>query len=156
MPQKHEFTAVFRKVPEGYLGFVEELPGANTQGATLNETRRNLHEAIDLVLEAKERGWPRKAWPVKPKGIAERAAKARRKREVLGAEKLFGFVTSMHASLAKSQRCAFDAFVGWTRNFASRQLCNGISLVKHQIKRSEVDNFQYNVARPGRVDSSRS
>ncbi len=53
MPQKHEFTAVFRKVPEGYLGFVEELPGANTQGATLDETRRNLQEAIDLVLEAK-------------------------------------------------------------------------------------------------------
>lgn len=29
-----EFTAVFEKVPEGYIGFVEELPGANTQGAT--------------------------------------------------------------------------------------------------------------------------
>ena len=53
MPQKHKFTAVFRKVPEDYLGFVEELPGANTQGVTLDETRRNLHEAIDLVLEAK-------------------------------------------------------------------------------------------------------
>jgi predicted RNase H-like HicB family nuclease len=47
-----KFTAVFRKVPEGYIGFVEELPGANTQGATLDETRRNLEEAIDLVLEA--------------------------------------------------------------------------------------------------------
>jgi predicted RNase H-like HicB family nuclease len=47
-----KFTAVFRKVPEGYIGFVEELPGANTQGATLEETRRNLEEAIDLVLEA--------------------------------------------------------------------------------------------------------
>jgi predicted RNase H-like HicB family nuclease len=47
-----EFTAVFRKVPEGYIGFVEELPGANTQGITLEETRRNLSEAIALVLEA--------------------------------------------------------------------------------------------------------
>jgi len=47
-----ELTAVFRKVPEGYIGFVEELPGANTQGATLAETRRNLREAIRLVLEA--------------------------------------------------------------------------------------------------------
>jgi predicted RNase H-like HicB family nuclease len=47
-----QFTAVFRKVPEGYIGFVEELPGANTQGATLDETRRNLEEAISLVLEA--------------------------------------------------------------------------------------------------------
>jgi predicted RNase H-like HicB family nuclease len=47
-----ELTAVFRKVPGGYIGFVEELPGANTQGATLAETRLNLREAIQLVLEA--------------------------------------------------------------------------------------------------------
>ncbi len=40
------------KVPEGYVGFVEELPGANTQGATLEETRENLKEAVALVLEA--------------------------------------------------------------------------------------------------------
>jgi predicted RNase H-like HicB family nuclease len=49
---KMEFTAVFRKVPEGYIGFVEELPGANTQGATLEEARRNLAEAARMVLEA--------------------------------------------------------------------------------------------------------
>ena len=47
-----QLTAVFRKVPEGYIGFVEELPGANTQGATLDETRRNLQEAVTMVLEA--------------------------------------------------------------------------------------------------------
>ena len=47
-----QFTAVFRRVPEGYIGFVEELPGANTQGATLEETRTNLQEAVSLVLEA--------------------------------------------------------------------------------------------------------
>ena len=47
-----QFTAVFRKVPEGYIGFVEELPGANTQGATLEEARTNLQEAVSLVLEA--------------------------------------------------------------------------------------------------------
>ena len=46
------FTAVFQKVPEGYIGFVEELPGANTQGATLEETRENLNEAVELILEA--------------------------------------------------------------------------------------------------------
>ncbi|MCK4297484.1 MAG: type II toxin-antitoxin system HicB family antitoxin [Candidatus Marinimicrobia bacterium] len=46
------WTAVFQKVPEGYIGFVEELPGANTQGATLEEARHNLNEAIQLVLEA--------------------------------------------------------------------------------------------------------
>ena len=45
-------TAVFQKVAEGYIGFVEELPGANTQGDTLEEARANLAEAVDLVLEA--------------------------------------------------------------------------------------------------------
>lgn len=45
-------TPVFQQVPEGYIGFVEELPGANTQGATLAEARANLEEAITLVLEA--------------------------------------------------------------------------------------------------------
>lgn len=45
-------TAIFQKVPEGYIGFVEELPGANTQGATLEEARVNLREAVALVLEA--------------------------------------------------------------------------------------------------------
>ena len=49
---QNEFTAVFRKVPEGYIGFVEELPGANTQGRTLEEARSNLAEAVHLVLEA--------------------------------------------------------------------------------------------------------
>lgn len=46
------FTAVFKRVPEGYIAFVEELPGANTQGATLEEARENLREAVELVLEA--------------------------------------------------------------------------------------------------------
>ena len=45
------FTAVFRKVPEGYIGFVEELPGANTQGATLEEVRANLREAAEMLIE---------------------------------------------------------------------------------------------------------
>ena len=46
------WTAVYLPVPEGYIAFVEELPGANTQGATLDEARENLQEAIALVLEA--------------------------------------------------------------------------------------------------------
>jgi predicted RNase H-like HicB family nuclease len=45
-----KFTAVFRKVPEGYIGFVEELPGANTQGRTLQEARSNLKEAIKQIV----------------------------------------------------------------------------------------------------------
>ena len=47
-----QFTAVYMAVPEGFIGFVEELPGANTQGATLEEARKNLNEAVHLVLEA--------------------------------------------------------------------------------------------------------
>ena len=46
-------NAVFEAVPEGYIAFVEELPGANTQGDTLEESRANLEEAVALVLEAK-------------------------------------------------------------------------------------------------------
>lgn len=49
----HEkLTAVFQKSPYGYIGYVEELPGANTQGNTLEETKKNLIEAVRLVLEA--------------------------------------------------------------------------------------------------------
>lgn len=47
-----KLTKIFQKVPEGYIGFVEELPGANTQGETLVETKANLEEAIELVMEA--------------------------------------------------------------------------------------------------------
>jgi len=50
MPMK--LTAVVQKVPEGYIAFVEELPGASTQGATMEEARANLAEAVTLVLEA--------------------------------------------------------------------------------------------------------
>jgi len=47
-----KLTAVFMQVPEGYIAFVEELPGANTQGESLDEARTNLHEAVILVMEA--------------------------------------------------------------------------------------------------------
>ena len=46
------FTAVFMPVPEGYIGFVEEIPGGNSQGETLDEVRENFREAVQLVLEA--------------------------------------------------------------------------------------------------------
>lgn len=45
-------TAVYRRVPEGFIAFVEELPGANTQAATLEEARTGLREAVELVLDA--------------------------------------------------------------------------------------------------------
>jgi predicted RNase H-like HicB family nuclease len=47
-----QLTAVYRRVAEGYIAFVEELPGANTQAASLDEARANLVEAVELVLEA--------------------------------------------------------------------------------------------------------
>jgi predicted RNase H-like HicB family nuclease len=45
-------TAVYMKVPEGYVAFVEELPGANTQAETLQEARANLQEAVAMVMDA--------------------------------------------------------------------------------------------------------
>lgn len=47
---KTTFTHHFEKVNDCYLGYVEELPGANTQGKTLDEARDNLCEAIALIL----------------------------------------------------------------------------------------------------------
>jgi predicted RNase H-like HicB family nuclease len=49
---QEKLTAIFQKSPYGYIGYVEELPGANTQGGTLEETKKNLVEAIQLVLSA--------------------------------------------------------------------------------------------------------
>ena len=46
------FTAVYEEVTGGWIAYVEELPGANTQGATLDEVRDNLREAVQLILEA--------------------------------------------------------------------------------------------------------
>jgi len=47
-----KFTAVFEQEGEWWIGYVEELPGANTQGRTLEEARENLKEAVQLILEA--------------------------------------------------------------------------------------------------------
>lgn len=53
MSMTRTFTAVYQVADEGgYIAFVEELPGANTQGETLEEARENLREAVELVLEA--------------------------------------------------------------------------------------------------------
>ncbi len=50
---KNQFTAVFEKEDNWWIGYVEELPGANTQGATLEEARENLKEAVSMVLDQK-------------------------------------------------------------------------------------------------------
>jgi predicted RNase H-like HicB family nuclease len=53
MPMTRTFTAVYQVADEGgYIAFVEELPGANTQGETLEEARENLREAVELILDA--------------------------------------------------------------------------------------------------------
>ena len=49
---ERNYNAVYLKVPEGYVGFIEELPGVSTQGADLDEARRNLRDAAETVLEA--------------------------------------------------------------------------------------------------------
>lgn len=48
---KHQFTAVYKKSGKWYLGWVEEIPGVNTQGKTLKETKENLKEALLLIIE---------------------------------------------------------------------------------------------------------
>ncbi len=47
-----KLTAIYEKTDEGgYIGYVAELPGANTQGETIEETRENLKEAVSLLLD---------------------------------------------------------------------------------------------------------
>lgn len=48
---KQQFTAVYKKLGKWYVGWVEEVPGVNTQGHTLEEVKKNLKEALALVLE---------------------------------------------------------------------------------------------------------
>ena len=47
----HQFTAIYKKQGKWFLGWVEEIPGVNTQGKTLKEAKTNLKEALSLVLE---------------------------------------------------------------------------------------------------------
>ena len=49
---KHQFTSVIEKRGRWYVAYIEEIPGVNTQGRTLAEDRRNLKEALALVIEA--------------------------------------------------------------------------------------------------------
>jgi predicted RNase H-like HicB family nuclease len=49
---KHQFTSVIEKRGKWYVAYVEEMPGANTQGRTLAEARRNLKEVLTMVIEA--------------------------------------------------------------------------------------------------------
>jgi len=46
-----QFTAIYKKFDNWYVGWVEEIPGANTQGKTLKEVKENLKESLALILE---------------------------------------------------------------------------------------------------------
>jgi len=61
---KESLTAVFEKSPHGYIGYVEELPGANTQGETLAETKANLSKRSNSSSRLTENLWKRKSKPV--------------------------------------------------------------------------------------------
>ena len=47
----HEFTAIIEKDAEWYIGYCPEIPGANGQGKTVDECRKSLAAAIELILE---------------------------------------------------------------------------------------------------------
>ena len=51
MKQSRKFTAVYKKSGKWYSGWIEEIPGVNTQGKTLAETKQNLKEALLLIIE---------------------------------------------------------------------------------------------------------
>ena len=51
MKRSRKFTAVYKKSGKWYSGWIEEIPGVNTQGKTLAETKQNLKEALLLILE---------------------------------------------------------------------------------------------------------
>jgi len=70
-------TAIYEEAEEGgYIGYVAELPGANTQGETLEEARENLSEAIQLILETNREEFEKRLTP---------SAKVTRERMVLRA-----------------------------------------------------------------------
>ncbi len=50
---ENSYTAVFKKTKDWWIAFVEELPGANTQGKTIDEARKNLKEAVEIILNFK-------------------------------------------------------------------------------------------------------
>ena len=53
---KMAFTAVYVKSDHGYVGFVEELPGVNSHGRTLNEARDTLQKLAVVIFDEERRG----------------------------------------------------------------------------------------------------
>jgi len=47
------YTAVYKKVRGGYVAWIEEISGVNTQGKTKRETEENLKDALRMILETR-------------------------------------------------------------------------------------------------------
>ena len=69
MKTSRQFTALYKKSGKWYSGWIEEIPGVNTQGRTLAETKENLKEALLLILET-NRLLSKKAGPIKRESLA--------------------------------------------------------------------------------------
>jgi len=54
MEMERKFTAIIEKEEGFYIGYIEEIPGVNTQGKTLEEVRANLRDALELILQTKK------------------------------------------------------------------------------------------------------
>ncbi len=50
----NKYTAIYEKRGKWYIGYVKEIDGVNTQGKTLAEVKKNLKEALNLILEIKK------------------------------------------------------------------------------------------------------
>ena len=55
---RNEFTAVIERDGDWYIAYCPEIPGANGQGKTITEVRKNLADAIELILEYRLRAYP--------------------------------------------------------------------------------------------------
>ena len=67
---EREFTAVIQKCGRWYAAWIEEIPGVNTQGRTLKEVRRNLKEALEMILEDRRQDAQGRSGPVRRESIA--------------------------------------------------------------------------------------
>ena len=47
---ENTFTGIIEKTDKWYIGYIEEIPGVNTQGKTVEEVKNNLKEALELIL----------------------------------------------------------------------------------------------------------
>ena len=66
----HALYSIYKKVPEGYIDYFQEIPGVNTQGDTIDETRENLKEALELILQCRKEAFEKEAsWKEKIKEL---------------------------------------------------------------------------------------